>query len=170
MAYRATQTILETGNRGFSLIEILIVIALAAMIATLAIFNIDGLYRAFSSKSAQQIFEDTLQEARIVALQEKKSVFLTLDTDIKKWIVHSSENKILLVSELAYESEDDAPDIYHFLPQVFEKDERLRIKDEPSSTLPFSSAGITAPFAVRFSQNADLIYYDPLTAYPFKSQ
>lgn len=170
MEFRGTAMTSVTGNqKGFTLIEILVVIAIAAILATLTIFNIDNLIRAFSSKSSRFVLEETLQEARIQALSRKESVFLYLDSEAAKWVVSSKTGEIIFISEEAYETEEEAPQLYRFSPQVFEEtDTRIPIPAERSQ-LAFSASGVAPPFAISYdSQSSDLVHYDPLTGYPFK--
>ena len=88
MANPAQLTTLATGGTdvrvrgaGFSLVEILIVLALILLIGTLAVYNVTNLYRLRDERPVGDVLLDAVREARYQAAINKELCWLSYDVE-----------------------------------------------------------------------------------------
>ncbi len=87
-------------SKAFTLLEIILVLSLIALIAGLAMNNIDGLLKAAAFTPPEQRFRDIVSEARIVAAENRETVTLSYNAEQGHFVLSSS-------GSLSEEGEED---------------------------------------------------------------
>lgn len=95
---RNPQTILATGKRwarsGFSMVEILLVIALIGVLASIFVLNFDVLLRQNETGSLEQAFWKASSEARNLALFERRPQDLRYDPETTAYLIGGGEEAV----------------------------------------------------------------------------
>lgn len=77
-------------SRGFTLVEILVVVAVLAVIAAIAIPNVQGVMESYRLQTATSMLASKLNEARMNALKRNRSVWLELDVASGRALVRTT--------------------------------------------------------------------------------
>lgn len=95
---RSPLTILATGKRrarsGFSMVEILLVIALIGVMASIFVINFDILIRQNEADSLEQAFWKASSEARNLALFERRPQDLRYDPESTAYLIGRGEGAV----------------------------------------------------------------------------
>ncbi|HET7535669.1 MAG TPA: prepilin-type N-terminal cleavage/methylation domain-containing protein [Candidatus Didemnitutus sp.] len=70
--------------RGFTLVEILLVLALLAIFSTLLLPGVNSMLRAVNSRAPEQIVAETILAARSGALESGRTVELRFDSELRQ--------------------------------------------------------------------------------------
>jgi prepilin-type N-terminal cleavage/methylation domain-containing protein len=70
--------------RGFTLVEVLLVIALLAIFATLLIPGVNSMLRAINARAPNQVLSETVLAARSAALESGRTVELLYDPELRQ--------------------------------------------------------------------------------------
>lgn len=87
------QTILETGKsvkRGFTLIELIIVIALVALVGGLVVVNAEAIFRGLGEEPVDRILRKAVREARFQAAYLKEPVQLAFEEEGARFLLTGS--------------------------------------------------------------------------------
>lgn len=71
-----TRSHLPKPTKGFTLLEVLLVLALLALVSTLVIANFDAIFRGFQGEPIEDTVQKAVVEARYLAAYQKEAVFL----------------------------------------------------------------------------------------------
>lgn len=159
---------METGDivrRGFTLIELIIVIALMAIAGTLVVANADALLRGLGSEAPEHTLQRAVQEARFLAASERDTTRLRYDEENGRLEIFSEDGASLAAFPVA----PDQGQIPTILFEQILPAEGLQASREETAPLPsvvFRPDRSSTPFRVvigsgnnRFSQR-----YDPFSA------
>ena len=91
-----------TVRRGFSLIEIIIVLGIIALIGGLFALNFDLLLKTFDTKSPEKFIHETIRSARYWANLKNEPILLQYDTNEKACLITTRNNE--LVEKITNES------------------------------------------------------------------
>lgn len=89
-------------TRGFSLLELLVAIALIGMIAATFIVSIPGLMDGLGSRPLPEILQKSVREARYQAALRKELVTLSFDNEAGAFVVRDKSGGILASRESGY--------------------------------------------------------------------
>jgi len=149
--------------RGFSLIELLLVISLIALLGSIAVVSQSSFFSFGKSDTFQEQFHRAFQECRYRALKGEKKIILKF-TEEKGFLVLSGDNelssfKIPSVSEI---KSVKFQQVLPFSSDSFSSQKTVKIK-----SIKFDENGFTCPFNIQFkSRNKTIeIQIDPLSGY-----
>jgi general secretion pathway protein H len=91
----------RTFARGFTLVEVLLVLALLAIFATLLLPGVNSMLQAASSRAPQQVLSDTILAARGAALESGRTVELRYDPELRQlsWTGPAAKTETLPASQ-----------------------------------------------------------------------
>ncbi|QYY34368.1 prepilin-type N-terminal cleavage/methylation domain-containing protein [Ruficoccus sp. ZRK36] len=162
--------------RGFTLVEIVIVIGLLCMVTGLVVSNLENLLPAFQSTPLEVQFRKAVREARIKAATSNHPVYLRFDDVAEEFQVVDRAP--------ASEEDMDAPVITNpevtveFFPVPAEAEGGLGRTsdvdwDEPLPQLQFHPSGVSQPAQVRFrwrTGEESVLSLDPFSSGPLASK
>lgn len=153
-------------KRGFTLLEILIVLSLIAVMAGLMIGNLDALIEAAEFIPPEQRFRDIAAEARLLATEQRATMALSYDAAQGRFVLSSASiqagsaatsAEAVFMSEVSpSRAEYRYADLnVEFFPQLSvdesqDASERM-YADEPVAALEFSPTGVATPALIQFS-------------------
>lgn len=153
-------------RRGFTLIELIIVIALIALTGGLIVINAQAILRGLGEEPVERIFQKAVREGRYQAAFLKESAFLSYDEEKGLLSIKSEAGTELASFQVVPEDENDKPDIQfeQILPGMGL--ESARGDTVPADYIVFRPDRSSTPFEVtieqgpvRFTQR-----YDPFSA------
>lgn len=97
-------------RRGFTLIELIIVIALIALVGSLVVVNAQGILRGLGEEPVERILQKAIREARFHAASLKGETFLRYDEETGRLHVHDETGSTLASFNLQGK-EDNYPGI-----------------------------------------------------------
>jgi prepilin-type N-terminal cleavage/methylation domain-containing protein len=158
---------LETGERGFTLIEILLVLALIGLVSWIFVGGSAALIRSGSASPDEQ-FWSAVGAARRQALEGQRSVLMTFDQKAKGFVLaDSGSTRTLPVA--------GAPDdlVIDFHPVQSDSSSSVLIggtlvETEPLAAVTFYDDGTCTPFRaqIRAAGAAHILSVDPWTCAP----
>jgi prepilin-type N-terminal cleavage/methylation domain-containing protein len=159
-----------TGERGFTLIEILLVLALLGLLSWIFIGGSAALL-ANQSTSPDEQFWKACGSARKEALEEQKSVLLSYDPKVRGFVINDGNGKVTL----PLPGTDDVTIDFH--PVESDSSSKILVggtlvETEPLAAATFYSDGTCTAFRaqVRAKGGAHLISVDPWTCAPVLSK
>ncbi len=109
-AVRVKIRILQAGNRGFTLLELLVVLFLVTLFMAIVLVNVGGLYERFLLRETALNIVRTINRARALSITERAPVILKIDTELNSfWISSRSKgdiNRINISKDIRLEGED----------------------------------------------------------------
>ncbi|MGF1485071.1 MAG: Tfp pilus assembly protein FimT/FimU [Opitutales bacterium] len=163
-------------RRAFTLLEVLIVIALIALSTTLAALSWTTLADAFQNKPTFQLFRELVQEARYQAYVSREPVHLTWDDNSKVFRVFSpfADLPEMVLSEEAFIPRGDTT--VRFYPLVAsEKGGSINVGNivpeyarDPVSDLVFHPSGLSTGARIEIEEGTqvEVITLEPFSAGP----
>jgi prepilin-type N-terminal cleavage/methylation domain-containing protein len=158
---------------GFTLIEILVVVGLIALMATLVVANADALLRGFGPKPLPDTLRAAIREARYQAAYTKDTALLRFDASGGALVVESSSGASLAKFPTGYGP--DAPRIdlrfYQVLPGRG-TDPDSRAGRERIETVRFRPDRSSTPFIaeIRFEHDTTEYRFDPFSHVTIKAR
>lgn len=98
-------------RRGFTLIELIIVIALVALIGGLMAINAESILRGLGDEPVERIFQKAVREARFQAAYLKESTELRYDEESAAFEIHTGSGRGLASFPSGLEPEDPSVEI-----------------------------------------------------------
>ncbi len=178
MTLRRQRPVRPSGGlrQAFTLLEILIVIALIALTTTVAALSWDALAEAFEDKPTFQVFREMVQEARHQAYQTREPVHLTWDDNAKLFRIYSpfGELEDLVLSEEAFIARGDTEVRFYPLASPEQGPSRnLRgvapeYQSETVDDLVFHPSGVSTGARIEIDEgpNRMVITLEPFSAGP----
>ena len=149
------------GNRkcAFSLIEVLLVLALFGLIGSVCVINFDVVQKVFSSGNTQWItlIEEAVQEGRLLASKDHCVVFLKQDE--KNLSLYKRPQEILRIFPCPA-----TEDACHFVSGVLTENGLLRPSEQKISQIEINPDGfVKSAFVVINGEEEQIYSIDPLT-------
>jgi prepilin-type N-terminal cleavage/methylation domain-containing protein len=153
----------------FSIIEILIVLALFAVAAGLVVVNFDSLISSYTHQSAEGVFWNAFRKAREEAVARQKPILFKYDEAKRAFRLEDLQNE--LIAEFALDAKE-APLKVSIFPRLPSNSIQEAKQPRPGEdALPFilcTAQGYSPPTMVTFEQDKILthITLDPFSAGP----
>jgi prepilin-type N-terminal cleavage/methylation domain-containing protein len=80
-------------KKGFSFIEVLVVMVIIGIISTIAVPNMSAMMKSYRLKSAANDLASTLQLARLTAISQNANSFITFDTGAQSYSAFSDNGE-----------------------------------------------------------------------------
>lgn len=93
-------------NAGFSLIEILLVLALLALLAGVVVASSEALFSGFGDPPLDQQLRKAVREARFHAAREKEVTYLSFSWETGDFVISGESGATLLTQESGHPGED----------------------------------------------------------------
>ncbi len=152
-------------RRGFTLIELIIVIALIALVGGLVVINAQAILRGLGQEPVERVLQKSVREARYQAASLKESVYLSFDEEESALEV-TSETGQTLASFTLQEEDGEAPAIAfeQILPGIGL--DRYRLETVPISNVVFRPDRSSTPFEAVVETGAETFTqrFDPFSA------
>ncbi len=153
-------------DQGFTLVEMLLVLALLALLGGLVVTNIDGLLSGLGQKPLPEILRDAVREARFQAAFTKEPVFLVYDEESAALRLITAANNELSRLSTGYDPKKDRVRVkfYQILP--FRGAEVTgRYEHSPTPYVTFHPDRSSMPFEVELEAEGitSLHRYDPFS-------
>ncbi len=153
-------------RRGFTLIEIIIVIALIALVGTLVAVNTESILRGLGEEPIDRRLQKVIREARFQAASLKESVNLRYDEENGTLGAWSATGNLLASEVLAKLASDDFPEIK--FEQILPAEGLDSFRDEtvPIYQVVFRPDRSSTPFQVTVDDGntSYTLRYDPFSA------
>lgn len=109
---------MDSKRSGFTLIEMLLVIALFGLISSIGISYFDQIQNAFSGKPQipYKILESTIQQGRWLASQQHQTLKLTYQKN--QLSIHDAQNQTIYSCNLPEKFKNQTVDIKFFIPEL----------------------------------------------------
>jgi len=154
-------------RRGFTLIELIIVISLIALVGGLVVVNAEGMLRGLGQEPTERIFQKAVREARFQAASLKESTYLTYNREDGNLVIYSETKQSLAEFNIGTKGEKENPEVQfeQILPSTglnsFTGTETIEIKH-----VVFRPDRSSTPFQVTIRENSDEFtqQYDPFSA------
>ena len=154
-------------RRGFTLIEVVIVIALIAIAGSLVVVSAEGMLSGLGSEPNDRIFQKAVREARFQAASLKENTYLLYDDESGTLYVLDEGGQSLSDFSIAASNGDEVPALVfeQMLPSSgldgFSREETAQIKQ-----LVFRPDRSSTPFQVTMRDGANefTLRFDPFSA------
>jgi prepilin-type N-terminal cleavage/methylation domain-containing protein len=154
-------------RRGFTLIELVIVIALIALVGSLVVVNAEGMLRGLGKEPIDRMFQKAVREARFQAASIKESAYLMYDEKTGDLIILNDSGQQLEKFNISTEGSKEMPEVEfeQILPSQgldsFSAEETVTIKQ-----VVFRPDRSSTPFQVTVRDNSEdfTLKYDPFSA------
>lgn len=153
-------------RRGFTLIEIIIVIALIALVGALVAVNTDSILRGLGEEPTDRRLQTIIREARFQAASLKESVNLQYDEESGTLNAFSENGSLVASEDLAKLSDDEYPEIEFEQILPAQGLDSFRNETAPISQVVFRPDRSSTPFQVTISEGTSsyTLRYDPFSA------
>ncbi len=161
-------------RRGFTLIELIIVIALIALVGSLVVVNAQGILRGIGEEPVERVLQKAVREARFHAASLKEETFLQYDEETGRLLVYDETGSSLASFALDGDG-DDYPGIEfeQILPAIgresFTDSEAIEIArivfrpDRSSTPFQVNLQIGSARFSQRYDPFSSIIIHDSLS-------
>ena len=154
-------------RRGFSLIELIIVISLIALVGGLIVVNAEGILRGLGKEPINRIFQTAVREARFQAASIKEPAYLVYNEEQGDLIIFNDSGQRLADFDIKTEGANENPEIIfeQILPAMgldsFSTEETIEIKQ-----VVFRPDRSSTPFQVTIRDDKEdfTLKYDPFSA------
>ena len=154
-------------RRGFTLLELIIVIALIALVGSLIVVNAESMLRGLGEEPLERIFQKAVREARFQAASSKDPAYLMYDKEDGKLVIFNDAGQDLAEFVIGKEGAKDNPEIEfeQILPasglDSFGNEQTIEIKQ-----VVFRPDRSSTPFLVSIREDSEGFTqkYDPFSA------
>lgn len=154
-------------RKAFTLLEVMIVLALFGLVAGLVIYNIEGLVRSYSEKTLEATFFEALRSARFEAIAQQAAMELRYDPEAASFLVENENQALVAAYSVNKASGPVGVEFFPRLPSL-SLDEALRPKAGafPLKMLLCTPQGYSPPVQVVLSEagHTQSIWLDPFSA------
>ena len=153
-------------RRGFSLIELVVVIALIALVGGLVVINAEAILRGLGEEPVERILQKAVREARYQSASLKESTFLSYDQEAGILKITSETGESRAEFALAPESQKDKPGLSFEQILPGQGLEFSREETYPIEQVVFRPDRSSTPFQVEIDLGsaAFILRYDPFSA------
>jgi prepilin-type N-terminal cleavage/methylation domain-containing protein len=150
---------------GFTLIELIIVIALIALIGGLVAVNTESILRGLGEEPVDRRLQKMVRESRFQAASRKESVQLRYDEETGVLGTWSTDGTLLASDELS-KTDDDYPEIEFEQILPASGMDSFRVETVPVAQVVFRPDRSSTPFVVTIEDDgpAYTLRYDPFSA------
>ncbi|MFW5883079.1 MAG: pilus assembly FimT family protein [Verrucomicrobiota bacterium] len=148
---------------GFTLIEILLVIALMVLGASLLLFGVDDLTRGLGKPRLEDLMRQAVQEARYQALSSKQPAQLSWDAEAAAFVISGVGEPVRVASERA-------PDVltvrlFRRLPREGIQARLAGAQQTEAERILFSPYGVAEPFEIEIDEGGETLRlaFDPFS-------
>lgn len=151
-------------TQGFSLFEVLVVIAVIALITGIITVNFNRLIPALEHKPLERVLIESLQDARILAATSGNTVLLSFDPDSQSFLISERSRPTASTGEDAFAETPPAPEPIRqgfsgrqqtqvlFYPRLAQSNRMsaraLEFSRDPAPYLVFHPSGVSTPARV----------------------
>ncbi|MEX0323398.1 MAG: prepilin-type N-terminal cleavage/methylation domain-containing protein [Puniceicoccaceae bacterium] len=153
-------------QRGFTLIEIIIVIALIALVGALVAVNAESILRGLGGEPTERRLQVIIREARFQAASLKEPVNLRYDEESGILGAYSADGSLLASEALPKLSNDEFPEIEFEQILPAEGLDSFRMDTAPVQQVVFRPDRSSTPFQVTVDEGSAsyTLRYDPFSA------
>ena len=156
------------GAAGFTLLEVLLALAVIALISGLAVINADAIFSGFDDKPLPEILKKAVRESRFLAATSKETVFLTFDSESSRFLIISRNGGVIQSLPTGYDPEDENIEIrlYQILPSTGTGSRRgFAAETRPVQRIGFYPDRSSTPFEVHlfYDETESRHRYDPFS-------
>ena len=153
-------------RRGFTVIELIIVIALIALVGGLVVINAQAILRGLGQEPVERVLQKAVREARYQAASLKEPVTLSYDDEESALEIFSETGQSLATYSLEEDEDGEFPEISfeQILPGMGL--DRYRIETVPVGSLVFRPDRSSTPFeaVIETAGQSFIQRYDPFSA------
>lgn len=163
---------------GFTIIELLMVLAILLLGVGLFVVNVDNAIEGVQRQSPTEVLLQSFREARLLAVTEKRPVFLSFDEELARFELRTEASAwVQPVAFLALDEADrESIETVRFWP-IEPWSERanprelleFRVLDQPFSAVRFEPSGISNFVAVQWAYTPGISDPDWMLMDPFSS-
>lgn len=162
-------TTLETGSnvrRGFTLIELIIVIALVALIGGLVTINAGAILRGLGEEPVDRILKKAVREARFQAASIKEPAYLRYDKESGEFLVSTGAGAQLASFDVTPEDEEVKPEVEFEQILPSEGLDSPRMETVSIQKVVFRADRSSTPFQATIQEGTSsfTLRYDPFSA------
>lgn len=160
------QTLRRSPGRGFTIIEIMIVLAIMALITSLVVINTDSILQGIGDPPVEETFRKTIREARYLAGKEKDIVTLRYDAEETTFHLYDANGQALATFPTGLSSDELTVEWFLIPPGAgLDLTPIGRQREIPLSEIHFHPDRSSTPFEVRFTQGRAQLrqVYDPFS-------
>jgi len=159
---------LGQSGKAFSLIEILLVVALIGLVGGLVAINVNAIFAGLGERPLPEVFRFAVREARYIAARDKEPITLRFDAQRSAFIISDDSNAEQSVFETGYLPEENAVkvDFYQILPDVGINSGNILVSARYKiSRIVFHPDRSSTPFEVelRYGVQTSTHRYDPFS-------
>jgi prepilin-type N-terminal cleavage/methylation domain-containing protein len=154
-------------RRGFTLIELVIVIGLIALVGGLIVVNAQGILRGLGSQPAERILQKAIREARFQAATLKESSFLQYDSESGRLFITSSRGEGLAEFMMPGDSTGVPPEVtFEQVLPVAGNERPGDAETSPILLVVFRPDRSSTPFQAKLTDSSGsfTLRYDPFSS------
>ena len=156
---------LNHSSSGFTVLELLLVMAVIALSAGLFIVNTESTIRTIGKESATDVLFNAVKQARLTAVTGKTPVTLSYDVDTGDFLLRDYSREIIYRFPMGEDNLESIENVHIWpiapmpLQNTTRNYQEFSVVDSPAESMRFVSTGVSSFVAIE-------IIYDPQIAEP----